>query len=82
MCVHFESHGTSRSVGTLMTSRSTQTIANLITGVGKVRHSFCRFVTFKARTERFTDLGKLKLQMVIWFQAQANFYYCPSCLMK
>jgi hypothetical protein len=33
-------------------------------------------------TERFTDLGKLKLQIVVWFRARANFHYLPSCLKK
>ena len=32
--------------------------------------------------KHFTDLGKLKLQMVVWFKAQVNFQYCPSCLLK
>jgi len=33
-------------------------------------------------TERFTDLGKLNLVIVVWFWAQANLYFCPSCLKK
>ena len=32
--------------------------------------------------ERFTDLGKLNFQMLAWFQARANFQYCPSSLQK
>jgi len=35
-----------------------------------------------AKDTRFTELVKLSLLMVIWFEAQANFYYCPSCLKK
>ncbi len=30
----------------------------------------------------FTDLGKLNLPMVEQFKAQANFCYCPSCIIK
>ncbi len=31
-------------------------------------------------TERFTDLGKLNLLMVVRFLAPANFYHCPAAL--
>ncbi len=30
----------------------------------------------------FTNLGKLKLTMVVQLQALVNFCYCPSCLLK
>ena len=30
----------------------------------------------------FTDLGKLKLYMVVWFNAQANFHHCPQLPQK
>jgi len=33
-------------------------------------------------TERFADLGKLNIPMVVRFWAQANFQYCSSCLQK
>ncbi len=33
-------------------------------------------------TERFKDLGKLDFLMVVQFQAQADFQYCPNCLYK
>jgi hypothetical protein len=29
-------------------------------------------------TECFRDLGKLNFPMGVWFQAQANFQYCPA----
>ncbi len=29
-------------------------------------------------TERFTDLDKLNLVMVVWFKAGFDFWYCPS----
>jgi len=31
-------------------------------------------------TERFMDLGKLNLLMVVRFQARANLHYCPRYL--
>jgi len=34
----------------------------------------------KTCTECFTDLGKLKLLMVVWFLARADLHYCRSCL--
>jgi len=33
-------------------------------------------------TERFTDLGKLSLVMVVQWLAPANFHNCPSYLKK
>ncbi len=32
--------------------------------------------------QRFMDLGKLNFLMVVWFLAEANFHYWPSCLKK
>ena len=39
---------------------------------------FSKSTFYFVSTERFTDLGKLKLKMVVWFKVQADFQYCPS----
>lgn len=39
--------------------------------------NFCK-VDYLFKEERFTDLYKLRLAMVVWFKAQINFRHCPS----
>ncbi len=44
--------------------------------------NLCKQLKINRYTVCFTDLGKLELRIVVWFQPRANFWYCPSCLKK